>query len=257
MVRSYLDMGLFHVLVAAAAIRSGESARTSLLRLRGGEDQPKTGKVWTLSTFTRDHVRFMAELPHYLGAYIGPRAVPPTVIESVMMTVNSVNTCPYCTGLHGQLARMASTTVDPKSPEVSFATVFSQEGGRGAKVVQAYEKLVASTGSRALSVRALCWALLWGKTTGNTINAVRSKIVSLRWWTLSPFELVCFCFYGPLFLVIGILNAALTKFPTVPAWFSAVFGAVLWVPQALHLTIAGLVSLALRLFAAPFIGLSL
>jgi hypothetical protein len=66
-----------------------------------------------------------------------------------------------------------------------------------------------------------------------------------------------FVFYAPLFLVIGVLNAALTKFPQVPAWFSAIFGAILWVPQALHLFVAGLVSLALRIVATPVGGLNL
>ena len=59
------------------------------------------------STFSRDHIRFMSELLHYLGAYVGPRALAPPTIESVMVTMNSVNTCPYCSGLHDELARMA------------------------------------------------------------------------------------------------------------------------------------------------------
>merc|ERR1711988_1896039 len=109
--------------------------------------QPKTGKVWKMSTFTRDHVRFMAELPHYLGAYVGPRALKPTTIEAVMVTVNSINTCPYCTGLHGQLARMSSTVVDKKAPEVRFATTFAEEAGRGVKVREAYTTLVGQIGA--------------------------------------------------------------------------------------------------------------
>ena len=246
------------LLATCSAASAAASPRPALLRLRGGEEQPKTGKLWTTSTFTRDHVRFMAELPHYLGAYLGPRALSPTTIESVMVTVNSINTCPYCTGLHGQLARMAGTTVNKAAPEVVFATTFAEDTGRGAKVRAAFDTLVAKIGKgQALSVRALCWALLWGKTTGNTINSVRGKLVSLKWWKISPFELIMFLYYGPLFLVIGVLNAGLTLAPRVPAWFSAVFGAILWLPQALHLFAAGVVSLLLRLLAAPIVGLSL
>ena len=97
-----------------------------------------------------------------------------------MVTVNSINTCPYCTGLHGQLARMANTVVDKKAPEVSFATTFALEGGRGSKVTAAFDKLCGSVGKgKALSVRALCWALLWGKTTGNSINSVRGSVYAL------------------------------------------------------------------------------
>ena len=42
-----------------------------------------------------------------MGAYIGPNAIEPKLNESIMVTVNSANRCPYCTGLHGELARMA------------------------------------------------------------------------------------------------------------------------------------------------------
>ena len=93
-------------------------------------------------------------------------------------------------------------------------------------------QLVAAEGTgRAKNIRALCWALHWGKTTGNSINAVRGKILSGRLWKLTPFDLIMFAYYGPLFLIIGVLNAGLTLAPAVPAWFSAIFGATLWLPQ--------------------------
>ncbi len=100
-------------------------------------------------------------------------------------------------------------------------------------------------------------ALLWGKTTGNTINAVRSKLLSFNWLKITPFDLLVFVYYGPLFLIIGVTNALLAKAPTVPGWFSALFGAILWVPQALHWLPLGLLCVVLRLLAAPFVGLSL
>jgi AhpD family alkylhydroperoxidase len=249
---------------ALLRLRGGEAQTKTgklcpaLLRLRGGEEQTKTGKLWTASTFTRDHVRFMAESLHYLGAYVGPRALPPKTLEAVMVTVNTINTCPYCTGLHGQLARMAGTVVDKKAPEVVYATTFAEEVGRGSKVQVAFDKLAATIGfGKALSVRALCWALLWGKTTGNTINDVRDKLVSLRWTKISPFGLVVLALYGPFFIVVGIANAALSLMPAVPAWFSTGLGVVLWAPQALHFLIFGLLSLAVRLLVAPVVGLSL
>ena len=239
-------------------IRLAERPRTAApLGVRGGSAAAlvKTGKVWRPNTFTRDHVRFLAELPRYLGAYVGPAALKPVQIEAVMLTVNSINTCPYCTGLHGQLARMASTVVDQGAPEVKFAKVFAEESGRGPKVDAAFSTLVSALGAgRARSARALCWALLWGKTTGNTINSIRGKLFGLR-GVPSPFELLVFAFYAPLFLVIGVLNAGLRVFPKVPAWFSAAFGAVLWVPQAVHIACAGAVSLACRVLVAPFAGL--
>jgi AhpD family alkylhydroperoxidase len=125
------------------------------MKLRGGGKKAegaiepfKTGKLWNAKAFIRDHVTFASLLPSYLGAYIGNAAIEPKVSEAVMLTVNSINTCPYCTGLHGQLARMASTTTQAQqsSPAVVFAAVFAEEGGRGSAVDAAYTKLVSALG---------------------------------------------------------------------------------------------------------------
>ena len=55
----------------------------------------------------REHIIFGKQLGNYLGSYVGPRALEPRLNEAIMNTMNSVNTCPYCTGLHGELGRMA------------------------------------------------------------------------------------------------------------------------------------------------------
>mmetsp|Transcript_11383 Transcript_11383/g.36024 ORF Transcript_11383/g.36024 Transcript_11383/m.36024 type:complete len:256 (-) Transcript_11383:134-901(-) len=154
-------------------------------------EETKTGKVWTSwATFIRDHTRFMVELPGYLAAYLWPgRSLDPITLESVMLTVNSVNTCPYCTGLHGQLARMAGAEPDAQAPAVKYATTFAHEAGRGADERAAFESLSKELGPRkASSVRSLCWALLWGKTTGNSINSTRSKLLSLDLMSLTALE---------------------------------------------------------------------
>ena len=251
-----MSLLIMFALLSASVMGSSVPA----LRLRGGaNEQPKTGKVWTVTTFTREHCRFAWEMPSYFGAYLMPgRAVDPKTIESVMVTMNSINTCPYCTGLHGQLARMACTVVDQRSPAVAYAKTFAEQTGRGEQVRAAFDKLAASVGAgKAGSIRALCWALLWGKTTGNTINVARGKLVGLKWHKLTLGEVLTFVYYAPFFLVIGVLNAILTKAPTVPAWFSAIFGGILVLPQALHIVPLGLVCFALRLIAAPIGGLSL
>ena len=64
-----------------------------------------------------DHVRMRhrdarvpprSELRPIRGRDVGfPRALEPRLNEAIMNTMNSVNTCPYCTGLHGELGRMA------------------------------------------------------------------------------------------------------------------------------------------------------
>ena len=42
-----------------------------------------------------------------LDSYAGPNKLDPKTSESCMLAVNSVNACPYCTSLHGELGRMA------------------------------------------------------------------------------------------------------------------------------------------------------
>lgn len=193
--RWYALVALFSGCSALNVVRP---ASAPLLRLRGGGDgeQVKTGKVWVTSSFTRDHVRFAWELPSYLGSYLNPfTAIEPKVIESVMMTMNSINTCPYCTGLHGQLLRTTGLDKPVSSPAVDFAKTFAEEAGRGAAVRAAFDKLVAAEGTgRAKNIRSLCWMLLWGKTTGNSINAVRGKLLSGKLWKISPFDLIMFLY---------------------------------------------------------------
>ena len=252
---------LLIMVVNSASASMALVRRGTALRLRGGGrggEPEKTGKVWTLNTFTRDHVRFAWELPSYLGSYVGPNMLDPKTIELVMLTVNSINTCPFCTGLHGELARMAKVAVDSKLPATEFAKTFAENSGRGPQVQNAFSTLKDQLGvGKAKNVRALCWALTWGKTTGNTIKLSKEKLLSLRWTSLTPADIVVLLLYGPLFVVIAVLNAALTIFPTVPPWFSAIFGVCLWVPQALHIAPIGLASLVVRLLLAPFAGLSL
>lgn len=210
----------------------------------------KTGKTFTWPTLLRDHTRFAAMLPGYLAADVVPGyALAPVQREGVLLTVNSINTCPYCTGLHGQLARMAGMTkTDENDPAVVYAKVFATEAGRGKDVDAAYERLAGEIGAaHAMSVRSLCWALLWGKTTGNTINAARDKIKSWEFGSLSLLDLFVLGYYGPLFAVIAVLNAILVKSPKIPAAASAGLGAILWVPQALNILPLGIISIVYHL----------
>lgn len=215
----------------------------------------KTGKVFTWTTLLRDHTRFVSMLPSYLLAYVGPSSIslPPKTIEMVMLTVNNTHdACPYCTGLHGQLARMAgidggNNTMDNENPAVRYARTFALECGRGKDVDSSYSELSKTIGAgRASSVNALCWALLWGKTTGNTINAARDKILTLRLGSITSLDLFVLSYYGPLFLVIGLLNVILTKMPSIPGYASAGLGAFLWLPQAMNIMPLGILSVALN-----------
>ena len=209
---------------------------------------PKNG-VWDLKGFLNDAPTLAGQLPAYLGAYVGPRAaLPPTTTEAVMLTMNAVDPCPYCTGLHGELARMAGTSDDDyESPPVTYAKAFAAEAGRSGAVEAAYDALVVADGAaRARSTRALCWMLHWGKTTGNSINRARDSALNLE--PVTPFDAAVVAFYGPLFAVIGALNVLLARLPKIPEVASSTLGAALWVPQALHVGAMGAACLPLKLF---------
>lgn len=135
-----------------------------------------------------------------------------------------------------------------ESPCVKFAEVFAENQGRGAAVEEAYGKLVEAEGApRARSAKALCWMLLWGKTTGNTINMARDRVLMLKLTQLRPVDALVVACYAPLFIVIAVLNAALSKMPPIPPKASAALGAVLWLPQALHVGLLGALCLPLKL----------
>ena len=54
------------------------------------------------------------------------------------------------------------------------------------------------------------------------------------------FELLFTLYYGPLFLVIALVNALLKFAPKVPKWFSAVFGLVLTIIAGTWILLPGL-----------------
>ena len=110
-----------------------------------------------------DHRVFASEWFKIMGAYVGPNAVDPAVAESVMLAVNSINSCPFCSGLHCDLARIAGTKrphkidkarsleevssfCDKRGDQVAvrYARVFAMTDGRGKKSEKAYEKLVSA-----------------------------------------------------------------------------------------------------------------
>lgn len=217
-------------------------------------------KVWTLGGCLADHRQVILNLPRIAGAYVGPNAVDPQLNESVMVTVNSVNSCPFCEGLHGELARMAGVE-DPEGlmkagsedecrsfvddPAISFARIFAERDGRGSDVEQAFSALSDATRPGfAASVRALCWFLLWGSIGGNTINALFARLTGkAKSGSSFFFELVFFVYYGPLFLIIAIVNGLLRFAPRVPKWFSAAFGLLLTVIAGTWIVLPGLLGL--------------
>ncbi|MEC7985456.1 MAG: hypothetical protein VX278_09845 [Myxococcota bacterium] len=216
--------------------------------------------MWTTQGLFADHRRVFVNLPRILGAYVGSNAIEPSLNESVMVTVNSENSCPFCEGLHGELARMAGVeSVDSlmkaeslkecqqlsDQAAISYARIFAEQNGRGATEEKAFQQLVSAEGDgRAASIRALCWFLLWGSIGGNTINGFLARFKGQgRTDSNMGFELLFFLYYGPLFLLIAVVNFILQFFPKVPAWFSAAFGVVLTAIASVWIVPIGLVSL--------------
>lgn len=141
---------------------------------------------------------------------------------------------------------MAGAQIDPKDPCIIYAKTFATESGRGADVDAAYAIVEKHIGtSKAASVQALCWALQWGKTTGNSINAAKSKVVTCNLGSLTSLDVFLLAYYGPLFLVIAVLNAILRMAPQIPPTASTALGAILWMPQAVNILPLGVVSIVL------------
>ena len=216
-------------------------------------------KMWTATGCLSDHRQVFVNLPRILGAYVGPNAIEPNLNESVMVTVNSENNCPFCEGLHGELARMAgveevSSLMNADSLKtcqqisdkqaIAYARVFAENNGREQNEANAFQALISKEGpGRAKSIRALCWFLLWGSLGGNTIIGFLKRFQGKgRQDSNLLFEMVFTIYYGPLFLLIAIVNALLQFFPKVPSWFSAFFGVVLTFIAAIWIIPLGLIS---------------
>eukprot|EP00617_Octactis_speculum_P004895 CAMPEP_0185788182 /NCGR_PEP_ID=MMETSP1174-20130828/144704_1 /TAXON_ID=35687 /ORGANISM="Dictyocha speculum, Strain CCMP1381" /LENGTH=204 /DNA_ID=CAMNT_0028481739 /DNA_START=171 /DNA_END=782 /DNA_ORIENTATION=+ len=194
----------------------------------------------------------MAHIPRILSAYVGPFAIAPKLNEQIMLAVNSKNACPWCTGLHGELGRLAGLgdqvekinsaaslgDIQKASDEaaVVFARIFAENDGRGDAVAVALTDLKVTIGAnKALSVNALCWFLHWGSICGNTLGAFlkgrlvgRSKCGS-RWLSIDPlFEFVFTVYYGVCFTLVTLTTLLLKALPAgVPGALNALLGVVL------------------------------
>lgn len=180
-------------------------------------------------------------------SYAGPNKLDPKTSESCMLAVNSVNACPYCTSLHGELGRMAGlekkgsaintaksgTEIKKltKESEVNYARKFGECNGRGAELDKAYAELVKAVGAgKAAACNAQCWFLHWGSTSGNTLLSFwKGRLVGQSKCGSNPlFELVFAIYYTPCYLLISATSAVLKLFPDkVPKALSSGLGCVL------------------------------
>eukprot|EP00729_Bicosta_minor_P022373 gene22373-26150_t len=212
-------------------------------------------KIWDFEAFTADHRTVLFQLPSILGSYVGPNAIEPQLNESIMVTMNSVNGCPYCTA--EQLALVIYTDVvnryspslassDAESrkvvdePAITYARIFAEADGRGDKEATAYSTIVKHYGEgEANSIRALCWFLKWGSIGGNTLNA---NFLDWKDRPLGPYNLFYTVYYGPLFAVIAGLNAVLKRTPELPKAVSSSIGVVLTVAAGAWIAPVGVAS---------------
>mmetsp|Transcript_25642 Transcript_25642/g.55719 ORF Transcript_25642/g.55719 Transcript_25642/m.55719 type:complete len:297 (+) Transcript_25642:100-990(+) len=214
---------------------------------------------WTnASQCLSDHWKILKQLPSIMGAYVGPAAVDPSLGEKIMLSVNSHNDCPFCTSLHGELARMAgidederscllegekggttsedadteSTLKEKEDPALPYARTFAATNGQVPEEAEA-EMATAYGPEKAASVTALCWFLYWGSLGGNTINALRARFAGTgpkdSSFSSRVFEVAFFAYYGVLFGTIHCISLLFGKLPTVPKGVSAAIGVVLCV----------------------------
>jgi hypothetical protein len=126
-------------------------------------------KIWTWQGSLQDHVRFLVNLPFF---FVAPLVLPPKAVETVHLSVNSINKCPFCTGLHCEIGRIAglkdASTVNECAKLVSeeennefgiysqYGASFGKYNGRGEVVDELYNSIANDKGSLiARSVQGL------------------------------------------------------------------------------------------------------
>lgn len=196
---------------------------------------PPVGRKWTSAgPCLADHGMVLASHPKLLGAYLGlgGAAIEHPIIEEVMEACNTVNKCPYCDRLHGQMARIAgSACAGTTAPELYGKAFCGADGQSDEAEKAAWATLVTGEGdARATSVKALSTFLMWGSLTGNTVNGCKKKLVGLEAPAgLTAFELIYFCYYAPLFFVVYVVSLIVGLLPAMSsqAWFFKLMGSVL------------------------------
>jgi len=234
-----------------------------------------TGKRWTAMPCLSDHIIFLgSHVTNLFGAYTGCCGAPieHDYVEAIMVAANSTIDCPYCDGLHTELATLAGTGEDAAAPGkllkstsqaealavvnlpgVGYARAMGEANMRGAEEEAAFAELVKAEGeARAKSIKALAIFLFWGGMTGNTVNCCKKRLIGvapLKGLTL--FSLLFFLYYGPLFFVVFIFNSLVIpgarcvfgEASKKQVWFFKLTGCVLWFLSLLWIAPLGLFAL--------------
>lgn len=216
-------------------------------------------KTWcSFGDLLRDHVLIASQLPSIALAYVGSHSIEPSITEAIMLTMNSVNNCGYCTGLHGELGRMSGIPVDTckklnsaksleettaamDQPHVLYSRKFALKDGKDMSSENTTLDNKLGKGSSA-SVQALCWFLHWGSFGGNTINAFPSRVSGNKKEGSSLLlEVFMILYYGPLYIVIVVVSGLLSVLPVVPPIINKFLGLVLTVVAGTWIAPIGLI----------------
>jgi len=211
----------------------------------------------------RDHARITSEIPNIIGAYVGRWAIDPQVTEGIMLTMNSVNRCSYCTGLHSELGRMSgvskekcellnNSTTEEESLSVmdhhgvKLARIFASRNGNDMdSIIASYKSQFGS--QKTASYLALCWFLHWGSFGGNTLNALFSRLIyfSPKEGSNIILEVLFTWYYLPLYVLIMIASALLSILPQVPKVVSSLLGVVLTIIASMWIVPLGILGMIL------------
>lgn len=201
-------------------------------------------KIWTWQGSLQDHVRFLVNLPFF---FVAPLLLTPKAVETVHLSVNSINRCNFCTGLHCEIGRMAGlkdvNTVNECAKLVSeeenvelgifskYGAAFGKYNGRGEVVDDLFNTITSEKGFMiARSVQGLAFFLMWGSISGNTlISFYRGTLRgNMREGSNIYFEVLFALYYSVLFAVITAVSKLLSFFPSgVPSIVNIAIGLVL------------------------------
>ena len=221
---------------------------------------------WNVRSALRDHATILAHLPSIIAA---PLSLTPAEGETAHLTMNAVNKCRYCTGLHVELGRMAGIpaselngskseaeaclTVPQTGSIAKYSYRFAAKNGERDETYEDFKALAKDIGlGKARQVKALCWFLHWGSTAGNTLDNLYN--IRLRGNAPPPgsslaFELAFAVYYTPLFLAIVGTTKLLDFFPSDgPKIVNTVLGVVLACIAGVWIVPLGVLGGAARLF---------
>jgi len=233
----------------------------------------KFDKIWDWKSSLSDHVRILLNAPYF---FIAPFVLSPKAIETMQLSINSANKCPYCTGLHSEIGRMAGLSdaskvnvegelsTDEEKENLTLFAEFGQAFGthngwlnhHGDEELQVkYDAIKEEYGELAAKcANGAAYSLMWGSTAGNTINNFLFQTLrgNIREDTNPIFEGILFLYYVICYTLIVITSKILKYMPEgVPEAVSIVLHIIL------HIIVVSFVLpyAIVGCLAYPFIGL--